>query len=101
MMNFKLQKTVDGVLPPVGAEVFSSAISNIISKGFTGVITFEKVDGSKRTMRIGNPPEEEKTSASSKAPNSDIFTMFSLDDNNWRSCRKNLIISFEVDAINV
>jgi len=52
-------------------------------------------------MRIGNPPEEEKTSASSKAPNSDIFTMFSLDDNDWRSCRKNLIISFEVDAINV
>jgi hypothetical protein len=69
--------------------------SNVIS------ITFEKVDGSIRVMRATLdpaivPPSPPKSGGKTREPNLEVIPVWSIEDQGWRSFRKDLFISAEI-----
>ena len=64
-------------------------------------LTFEKVDGSTRTMRATLkpellPPVIPAKPGKTREPNPDVFVVYSVDDKGWRSFRRELFISAEI-----
>ena len=64
-------------------------------------ITFEKVDGSTRTMRATLktellPPAVPAKPGKERAQNPDVMAVYSLDDQGWRSFRRVLFIKAEM-----
>ena len=67
-------------------------------KSGTVQITFTKTTGEKRTCKATLDPARlpvQEKSQKTRAKNPDILTFFSVDDNGWRSCKIESIISYQ------
>lgn len=61
------------------------------------VVTFEKVNGDRRTMRCTLKPDlipenHKPKGDSDRTLNEDVQRVYSVDDNGWRSFRKELVV---------
>nr|QMP83745.1 MAG: hypothetical protein [Caudoviricetes sp.] len=61
-------------------------------------LKFKKINGDERVMNCTLSSEyiPETKTESKKKPNSDIVSIWSVDDNGWRSFRKDSVINYEV-----
>jgi hypothetical protein len=61
-------------------------------------LKFKKINGDERVMNCTLSSEyiPEAKTESKKKPNSDIVSIWSVDDNGWRSFRKDSVITYEV-----
>ena len=72
-------------------------IKNRLQDPAPAIVTFTKVDGSKRVMRCttnpNNIPKELQPTGTERYLNPDVARVFDLDLNEWRSFRINSVIS--------
>jgi tRNA A37 threonylcarbamoyladenosine dehydratase len=73
-------------------------ISNIQDTLKTNIvnISFTKVDGTARTMKATLKPEMLPETKGNGKINDDVVTVFSIEDQGWRSFRKDSFISAEI-----
>lgn len=77
-------------------------LSEVLKDGVCEVI-FTKVNGVERTMRctlrdsyIPTVSEDKSAHSKVKAKSSDVYVVWSIEDKDWRSFRKDSVISYRV-----
>lgn len=65
-------------------------------------VKFKKINGDERLLRCTLQskyiPESQTGSSRTKKPNDKVLSVWSIEDNGWRSFRKDSIISYEVNS---
>lgn len=64
-------------------------------------VKFKKVNGEERTLKctlLEKYIPQSNSSSKTKKTNDNVYSVWSVDDNGWRSFRKDSIISYDVNS---
>lgn len=64
-------------------------------------VKFKKVNGDERTLKctlLEKYIPQSNSSSKTKKTNDNVYSVWSIDDNGWRSFRKDSIISYDVNS---